>query len=126
MRVSIEARGSYLRVEVAGRETPEEGRSVVERIIAEQARTGLKNILVIVRESPAMFRVESWEFSAFATRLAGIPGLRIALASDAADLYASQQYIALLSKQRALDVAAFPHEASALAWLLAERRSDLG
>jgi hypothetical protein len=121
MRISLEASADYLRVDVSQRGGPEEARMVVERILAEQASTGLKNVLIMMRESPAIFRVETWDFSGFVPRLVAIPGLRIALLSDSNDLYASQEYIALLSAQRGLNVAAFRNEQAALQWLLVPR-----
>lgn len=47
-----------------------------------------------------------------------IPGLRVAFVSDSREIAMSQDYIALLGRQRGLEFRAFgTEEAAAIAWL---------
>jgi hypothetical protein len=46
-----------------------------------------------------------------------IAGLKVAFIADTRELQMSQQYIALLGRQRGLQFEAFDSEAAALAWL---------
>jgi hypothetical protein len=119
MRLETEAFPGYLRVEVLQRETGDEGRLMGETIFAEQARIGLRRILLIVRDSPPISKVEHYKLSDLLDLAHRIPGLRLALVSDTRELYASHQHFEDLAKQRGIEARAFPDEASGVEWLMA-------
>jgi hypothetical protein len=51
-------------------------------------------------------------------RVMSIPGLRVAFVSDTREIAMSQEYIALLGRQRGLELQAFgTEEQAAVAWL---------
>jgi hypothetical protein len=122
MRFRIEAGPELLRVEIRGRETPEETIAIVEAILGERERHDLRRVLIIVRESRTIFRVEQYRLSEIFARLVTMPGIKVALVSDSAELYASHEYIELLARQKGLAVQSFKNEESATAWLLAVTR----
>lgn len=120
MRLTIDALPGYLRMVVSGKETSQDARAAADSVFAEQARTGLKNILIVVRQSRPIFKVEQYGLSELIGHASGIAGLRVALVSDTKELYASHQYVELLAKQRGIEVRLFRAEANALKWLLGE------
>ena len=109
-----------LRVDIRERETAEETRAMAEAVFGERARRGLLRVLLTGRDSRPIFKVEEYGLSNLLGRMAAIPGLRVAAVSDAAELHAAHQYVALLAKQRGVAYGAFQREDEALAWLRAE------
>lgn len=110
-----------LRVEIRERETAEETREVAESVFAERDRLGLLAILMVVRDSRPIFKVEEYGLSAILERIRGVPGLRIASVSDDSALHSSHEYIEFLARQRETTYRAFVSEAEALAWLRTPR-----
>ena len=117
MQVKFELLPGVLRVEVRERETARETRDGAEAIFVERARHRVSAILLVVKESRPIFKVEEYGLSELLTRIAAIPGLRVASVSDTAELYAAHQYIELLAKQRGIALRAFSSEREALEWL---------
>jgi hypothetical protein len=118
MQLDTQAFPGYLRVEVLQRQTGDEGRLMGEAIFAEQARSGVSRILLVVRESPPISQVEHYKLSDLLDLALRIPGLRLALVSDTRELYASHQHFEDLAKQRGIAARAFPDEASGVNWLM--------
>lgn len=118
MRCNIDTLPRYLRLEFVGRETIADARACVEVTLTELEKSGVTKVVIVVRESNPVFRVEQYGLSEVLTAFARIAGLRIAFVSDTAELFASHEYLALLAKQRGVDIGAFRDEASAVKWLL--------
>ena len=117
MELRFERIGGVLRVEVRGRETAAQTRELAEAVFAERERQGVTALLLRVRDSRTIFKVEQYGLSEILGRIAAIPGLRVAAVADDAELHAAHQYIELLAGQRAAAYRAFKSEADALAWL---------
>jgi len=116
MRYSFEMREGYLRAEMLERETPEETRQFAEALYAAIQEKGASRVLVVVRASRPIFRVEEYRLSDFLKR---IPGMKVAVVSDSRELAAAHEYIQLIASQRGTPLRAFGAEKPALEWLLA-------
>lgn len=117
MKLKVEVLPGYLRGEVSERSTADEGRQAADALFAAQAKSGVTRMLIIVRSSSPIFRVEQYGFTEMMTRAAGIAGLRVALVSDTKELRASHEYVEVLARQRGVDIRSFRDEAKALQWL---------
>jgi hypothetical protein len=118
MRYSIEMRDGYLRGELVERETPEETREFGEALHAAMAEEGVGRLLVVVRASLPIFRVEEYRLSEFLKRMMAIPGARVAVVSDSRELAAAHEYVQLIATQKGMALRAFPGEKPAVEWLL--------
>jgi hypothetical protein len=118
MRYEIEVHPGYLKAEMRERETGEETRSFVEAIIAALREHKLPRVLISVRASRPVFKVEQWGLSGALGQVEGM-GLRVAFIADSKDVAMSQEYIALLGRQRGLDFQTFATEQEAVDWLVA-------
>ena len=117
VRYSIEPGEGYLKAEMAERDSAGETAEFVEAIVKELRARGAKKLLISIRDSRPVFKVEEWKLSAALDKVMSIPGLQVAFISDTRELQMSQQYIALLARQRGLKFEAFDGEAAALSWL---------
>ena len=118
MRYTIDQRPGYLRAEMTGRDTAEETARFVEAIVAALGAPGApRNLLISTRRSRPVFKVEDWKLSAALDRVMKVPGLQVAFIADSRELQMSQQYIALLGRQRGMPFETFDSEEAALAWL---------
>jgi hypothetical protein len=118
VRYTIEPRPpGYLKAEMTGRDSAEETAEFVEAIVRELRAQAAKKLLISIRNSRPVFKVEAWKLSAALDKVMSIPGLQVAFISDTRELQMSQQYIALLARQRGLRFEAFDSEAAAVAWL---------
>ena len=117
MRYSIEPGDGYLKAEMTERDTAAETAEFVEAIVVELRAKGAKKVLISIRDSRPVFKVEEWKLSAALDKVMSIPGLQVAFISDTRELQMSQQYIALLARQRGLKFEAFDSEPAAVAWL---------
>ncbi|MGQ0546464.1 MAG: hypothetical protein ACT4P3_14195 [Betaproteobacteria bacterium] len=120
MKYRIEPLAGYLKAEMWERDTAEETREFVDAILAALRETGLARLLISIRASRPVFKVEQWGLSAALDRIAGTPGLKVAFISDSRETAMSQDYIALIARQRGLAFRAFAAESEAVAWLLEE------
>ena len=118
MRYTIEWREGYLRGELVERETPQETREFGEALQAAMVEKGIGRVLVVVRASAPIFRVEEYRLSDFFRHMAGIPGAKVALVSDSRELSAAHEYVQLIATQRGMALRAFGAEKPALDWLL--------
>jgi hypothetical protein len=119
VEIELTPRTGYLHVSVANRGGLEDAKDVLQRLVAAVQVGEHRRLLISVRQSPAIFRVEGYGLSDALTRAAGVPGLRVALVADTAELFASYQYVELLAAQKGLAAKAFRGEAEATVWLLA-------
>ena len=120
MRYTIEAREGFLRGEIVERETPQETREFGEALHAAMRDKGVARLLVVVRSSLPIFRVEEYQLSEFLGRMAAIPGAKVAVVSDSRELAAAHEYVQLIATQRGMPLRAFTSEPAALDWLLAD------
>ena len=119
MRYTIETQpGGYLKAEMVERDTAEETAQFVAAIVDALRKGGERRLLISTRQSRPVFKVEDWKLSAALDQVMSIPGLKVAFVSDTRELAMSQDYIALLGRQRGLDFQAFgADESAAIAWL---------
>ena len=119
MDIEITPRADYVYVSVANRQGIPDARDALQRIIDTIERAPERRVLIAVRESEAIFNVADYGLLDAVTRLAGIPGLKIALVADTDPLLLSYRYVESVAAQRLLSARAFRSEAEALGWLLA-------
>ena len=120
MHYGIRREGAVLVCELYGRQSGAETQEFIAAVAAESRRAGCKRILVSVRASRPIFRVEQYGISEHLRRAAANPGYRIALIADSEDLRASHEYIELLARQQNVAVRSFRDELAALEWLLSD------
>jgi hypothetical protein len=124
LRYKIEPQAGYLKAEMVERDTAEETAAFVEAIV-EALRAGRADrLLVSIRSSRPVFKVEEWKLSAALDKVMSIPGLKVAFIADVREVQMSQEYIALLGRQRGLQFESFDSEAAALAWLTSSASSS--
>ena len=117
MRYTIEKQAGHLKAEMVERDTAEETAEFVEAIVQALRAGPVDKLLVSIRDSRPVFRVEQWRLSAALDQVMSIPGLKVAFIADTRELQMSQQYIALLGQQRGLQFQAFDSEQAAVTWL---------
>lgn len=120
-RYQVKALGGYLRAEISNRTTAQETKAFLHAIVAESDRTGCVNILVSVRRSLPIFKVEQYNLSEFLKLIAAKPSAKIAVVADSSELRAAHQYVELLARQQGCNVRTFAAEAPAVEWL---KRAD--
>jgi hypothetical protein len=118
MRYSIEMREGYLRGELVERETPQQTREFGEALHAAMAEKGVSRLLVVVRSSLPIFRVEEYQLSEFLKRMMAMPEAKVAVVSDSRELAAAHEYVQLIATQRGMALRAFAGEQAAVEWLL--------
>lgn len=119
MEVEITDRAGYLSISVSERGGVEDARDLVQRIVAAIQDGSHRRLLLSVRRSPAIFKVQEYGLADVLIRAAGVPGLKVALVADTPELFASYQYIEVLATQKGLLAKAFRSEPEASRWLLA-------
>lgn len=117
------ARKGYLEISVSGRGGKEDARELLQKIIAAVQAGEHRRLLISVKRSPAIFKVEEYGLSDVLMRAAGVPGLKAALVADTPELFASYQYVELLAAQKQLAAKAFRSEKDAVRWLLSASSS---
>lgn len=100
-----------------GRDTAEETAQFVAAIVDALNAHRILKVLISIRESRPIFKVEDWHLSAVLDQMKDTPGLKAAFISDSRDVAMSQEYIALLGRQRGFDFQAFASEKEAIDWL---------
>ena len=120
MHFTFKQAQGYLRAELFGRQTVEQTLEFVEALTAEARNSASCRILVWVRNSRPIFKVEQYKISDQFRRLATNKELRVALLADSDEVRASHQYIEVLASQQGARVRAFRDEARAVDWLGAQ------
>jgi len=120
MHFTFKQAQGYLRAELFGRQTVEQTLEFVEALSAEARTSDSSRILVTVRNSRPIFKVEQYKISEQFRQLAKNKRLRVALLADSDEVRASHQYIEVLASQQGASVRAFRDEARALDWLAAQ------
>ncbi len=124
MRYKIEQQPGYLKAEMVERDTAEETAAFVEAIVQALHAGPADRLLVSIRSSRPVFKVEEWKLSAALDKVMSIAGLKVAFIADMREVQMSQEYIALLGRQRGLQFQSFDSEAEALAWLTSSSPSS--
>jgi len=122
MHFTFEFAQDHLRAQLFGRQTVEETREFVGALIAEARKHSATRILIQVRNSRPIFKVEQYKLSDQFKQLAAQQEVRVALLADSDEVRASHQYIEVLAAQQGAQVRAFRDEARALNWLCAPSR----
>jgi hypothetical protein len=107
----------HLRADLFGRRTVEETQQFAAALLAEARARSATRVLIWVRNSHPIFKVESFKLSEQFKQLAAQKGVRVALLADSDEVRASHQYIEVLAGQQGANVRAFRDEPRALAWL---------
>lgn len=118
MKFTIEVLPGYLKADMVERDTAAETEEFVRAIVAALRKEKISKVLISTRKSRPVFKVEDWKLSEALEQVMSIPGLKVAFSSDTRELAMSQEYIALLGRQRGLEFQAFASEQAAVAWLL--------
>lgn len=116
MHFTFEQTQDHLRAELFGRRTAEEALSFVDALAAEARNSAATRVLVWVRNSRPIFKLDAVRVSDSFKKLAARK-VRVALLADSEELRASHQYIEVLAAQQGARLRAFRDEAGALAWL---------
>jgi hypothetical protein len=119
----IEILPGYIRAEMVERDTAEEIAEFVQALLATLRTQAAARVLISTRKSRPVFKVEQWKLSETLGELMGMSGVRVAFIADTREIAMSQEYIALLGRQRGLQFETFDSEPAAVAWLLADTRS---
>jgi hypothetical protein len=117
VRYTIEQKSGYLKAEMVERDTAAETAEFVQAIVAALRTHQVSRVLISIRSSRPVFKVEQWNLSQALDLLRSIPEVRVAFISDTRELKMSQDYIALLARQRGLAFETFDTAEAALAWL---------
>jgi hypothetical protein len=117
MHYTFEQAQGYLRADLFGRQTVEETLQFIDALGAEARKHSATRIVIWVRNSRPIFKVEQYKISERFKQLAANKTLRVALLADSDEVRASHQYIEVLATQQGARVRAFRDEARALNWL---------
>ena len=117
MHYTFQPAPDHLRAELFGRQTVEETLQFLDALGSEARKHSATRILIRVRNSRPIFKVEQYKISERFKQLAAISEVRIALLADSDELRASHEYIEVLATQQRAKVRAFRDEGRALAWL---------
>jgi parvulin-like peptidyl-prolyl isomerase len=120
MHFSFELAQDHLRAELFGRQTVEQTQEFVTALVAEARKHSATRILIWVRNSRPIFKVEQYKLSDQFKQLAAQKDVRIVLLADSDEVRASHQYIEVLAAQQSAQVRAFRDEGRALNWLCAQ------
>jgi hypothetical protein len=120
MHFTFKQAQGYLRAELFGRQTVEQTLEFAQALSAEARKLAANRILIWVRNSRPIFKLERYSISEKFRQLANNRQLRVALLADSDEVRASHQYIEVLASQQGAPVRAFRDEARALDWLAAQ------
>jgi hypothetical protein len=117
VRYSFKQAAGHLRAELFGRQTVEETLQFAGALVAEAKNAAATRILIWVRNSRPIFKVEQYNLPEKLRQLATIKEVRVALLADSDEVRASHQYLEVLAGQQGANVRAFRDESRALNWL---------
>src|SRR5262245_27292940 len=116
MRYTIEPRAGYLEAIVYGRDTAAQMREFLLAVHAACATHATHKILISVRQSRAVFRPDEYGLSGYAEALI-TSECQIAVLGDTREVNAANEYIAMVARERGVNVRAFEDERAAQRWL---------
>jgi hypothetical protein len=117
MRYKLEPRAGYLLAEMIDRETAEETAEFVRALVDGLKEHNSNRLLISVRGSRPIYKVEGWGLSGAIEAIKAIEGFRVAFIADSQDMMMAQGYIALLLGQKGVLTRNCASEAEAVAWL---------
>jgi hypothetical protein len=117
---NIEVLAGYIKAEMVERDTAAETSEFVTAILEALRSSRIFKVLISIRSSRPVFKVEEWNLSTVLEELMRLPALKVAFIADTKEISLSQEYIALLAQQRGLAFRAFSAEKAAVGWLLEE------
>jgi hypothetical protein len=120
MHFTFKQAQGYLRADLFGRQTVEQTLEFAQALSAEARTLAANRILIWVRNSRPIFKLERYDISEKFRQLANHRQLRVALLADSDEVRASHQYMEVLASQQGAKVRAFRDEARALDWLAAQ------
>ena len=118
MRYTIVAGPQYIKAEMVERDTAEETKEFVHAILETLRKHKPPRVLISIRSSRPLYKVDSWNLSGALDQMVPLKGLQVALVADSRELAMSQEYIALLARQRGVDFRTFAAEKEAAEWLV--------
>ena len=117
MQIEVAHSSGYVRIAVSDRSGLDDAREVARQIMTA-VQQGQRRLMVSFRRSDPIFRVNDYLIDPL-TRLAGIPGLKIALVADTPELFAGFEYISVVAAQKGVAEKPFRSDRDAVSWLLA-------
>jgi hypothetical protein len=114
---TIELLPGYLKAEMVERDSAAETADFVRAVVDGMRAHERYRILISIRKSRPVFKVEQWKLSETLELLMSEPHVQVAFIADTPELKMSQDYIALLGRQRGLEFETFATEQAAVAWL---------
>lgn len=117
MHYTIDQGTGCVRAELFGRQTAAETQEFIQALAGEVQKNGCTAVIVCVRNSRPIFKLDPYGVAEQLRRLAANPRYRIALLADTEELRASHEYLEVLARQQGANLRAFRDEASALDWL---------
>lgn len=126
MRYSFSSVQACLRAELIGRESVAQTEEFILALAAEAQKMRCPRLLICVRDSRPIFKVEQYRISERLGAIASNPDVRVALVADASELRAAHEYIEVLAGQRGARVRSFSNESDAIKWLNAGRKAERG
>lgn len=110
--------GDHIRAEISDRQNALETREFLAAVSAAAQAHRCGRVLVVVTDSRPLFKVEEYGISEYFRAIAAGRENKVALLSDAPDVRASHEYIALLASQHGAQVRSFGNEPEAVNWLV--------
>ncbi len=100
MHYKIEPLQDYVRAEVSDRKTAADTHDFIRALEAKVAEAGLTRVLICVRQSRPIFKLQSHGITEYFRNVAANPANRVALISDSDDMRSSQHYIEMLGREQ--------------------------
>ena len=119
MRYKFSTIQDCLRAELIERESVDETQEFIRAVADEARKQNCLRILVWVRRSRPIFKVEQYRISEYFKQLAANREVRVALLADSEEVRAAHEYIEVLARLQGANVGTFREEPSALEWLKA-------
>ena len=113
----ITPQGGVLRAELVDRQTIEQTREFLEALTQAALQHRATRILIHVRSSRPIFRVEEYRASTYLQEIAQRPWLKVALVSARVEVRSAHEYVEVLAKQQGANLRSFADDAAAMAWL---------
>jgi len=116
----ITPQGEVLRAELADRQTVAQTREFLEALTDAALKHQARKVLIHVRSSRPIFKVEEYGASTYLKEIAARKWLKVALVSTHADVRSAHEYVEVLARQQGANLRSFASELAALAWLSAQ------
>jgi hypothetical protein len=98
VQYKIELCAGHIKAEMIERDTAAETSEFVNAVLSALQSHRIFRVLISIRSSRPVFKVEEWNLSGALDQLIGVPGLKVAFIADTKEISMSQDYIALLAQ----------------------------